>query len=326
MVKSKNYSILLQDELRERERLEAQREEEKKALEGLKAESEELRAKRGEEKAELERLRVERDAKEAEVERVRAEAEKSAAEVIKKAEADRLRLEEEVLKIRQEKLALEGLQLNAEKAIKERDERLEEMTALIKVKEAEIQQKEQELKSCFAAATAAAAAAAAGQEEGDDLALYVPEVKLEVEVEAESEAGIVEEEPLNPEGEMTQFERETVSKDSYWFTPPSSFSESKKHIPSDREMKEILTIVPEFVARSIMSAMPESVLTGMPKLAFLYNQSGRLPNWTVVWFIRALRSINSRASDESLFFKAMHLIEALRERIIYGCPDEPDII
>ena len=233
---------------------------------------------------------MEQEKKELEV--LRAERENAAAlkeahdEAIKKVEADRLRLEEENLSLKHEKLHLEGQKLDAEKAIFERDEQVKEVTDLIRAKEAEILQKEEELNSI---------------DRG-----YANRVE------------VVEPDPQDLGGSLTQEEREAMRDDTYWFPVPSAFSDAKKNRPTEEEVEKMLSIVPGFVCDAVLLAMPDSVLSGMPNLVFLYNQRGRLPNWTVIWFIRALRRVNNRSADETLFMRAMHIIEALREKLFKG--------
>ena len=230
---------------------------------------------------------------------LRSEREKAAAlkeahdQEMKKAEADRQRLEEENLRLKHEKVALEGMKLNAEKAILERDQQLEEVTELIKTKEAEIRQKEDDLRSM--------------RQAYDNPVEVTDEEEVKVELEPDE---LID--PHTPE------EREAMSDDTYWFPVPSTFSEAKKNRPTEEEVEKMLSVVPGFVCDGVIEAMPDAVLTGMPSLVFVYNQCGRLPNWTVIWFIRALRTVNNRSSDETLFMRAVHLIQALREKIFYG--------
>ena len=241
---------------------------------------------------------MEQEKKELEV--LRAERENAAAlkeahdEAIKKVEADRLRLEEENLSLKHEKLQLEGQKLEADKAIFERDEQLKQVTDLIRAKEAEILQKEEELNSIV--------------DRG-----YANRVEV-----VEKEDINVEPDPQDLVGSLTQEEREAMRDDTYWFPVPSAFCDAKKNRPSEEEVEKMLSIVPGFVSDAVLLAMPDSVLSGMPNLVFLYNQRGRLPNWTVIWFIRALRRVNNRSADETLFMRAMHIIEALREKLFKG--------
>ena len=109
-----------------------------------------------------------------------------------------------------------------------------------------------------------------------------------------------------------------MNDNEFWFRLPANYSDAKKNQPTEHEIEKIMSIVPAFVSEAIMTAMPDSVLTGKPQLVFWYNQEGILPAWSVIWFMRALRTINSRCSDETLFFKSIHLIEAWREKVIYG--------
>ena len=324
-----------EDEKKEKERLMAQAEDEKK-------EKERFRAQAEDEKKEKERFMAQAEEQKKEKERLRTESaatKEEQAKVINKAEAERLRLEEENLKLKQEKEALEKDKADAEKAYKEKEELLEKVLDQIKGKEAEIAQKEDELMSVQGTS--------GEQEEGE----IEVQVKIEVDDEtidlgedktielsdddAQHDATVVipsdvscdEDEPLDEDAIAAldaalfgpgQMERDTMADNNYWFTRPATFSEARRNQPSEQEFNKILPTVPAFVGNMILQAMPEPVITGQPQLVLWYNIRGILPNWIVIWFMRALRKINSRCSDEALFYKALTLIDAWREREFYG--------
>lgn len=285
-----------------------------------------------EEKQEMERLRTESVA-----------TKEEQAKAINKAEAERLRLEEENLKLKQEKEALEKDKANAENAFKEKDELLKSVLDQIKAKEAEIAQKELELMSVQGTSRE--------PEEGEKEPEIQPEVEVKLEVDDDtidlahdtielsdddaqppvidipSDVSRDEDEGLDADAIAAldaalfgpgQMERETMADNSYWFEKPTTFSEARRNQPSEQEINKILPTVPAFVGKMILTALPEAVITGQPQLVLWYNQRGILPNWIVIWFMRALRKINTRCSDEALFHKALTLIDAWRERAFYG--------
>lgn len=280
-----------------------------------------------------ERLKILAQEEKKELEELRS-ARQRQAEAVKMAEDECLRLEAENQKLNQEKKALEQTKLQAEKeaekAINERDEQIQEVVELIKSKEAEIKEKEEQLREATAAAAAAVAAAAAAAEDDaaaaaaaaaaeDDAAAEEDDVEVKVEPDDEEELKI---EPdvdnyYDPGEGLSSEDMEMMSDDTFWFPLPS-FSEAKKNRPTEKEVEKVLSIVPDLVGDTIISAMPDTVLTGKPELVHMYLEAGRLPNWTVIWFVRVLRTINNRSSDASLFLKAMHMIEAYRQKRFYG--------
>ena len=325
--KQKRLKAQSEEEKKELERLRAQTEEERRERERLLAQTEEERREREkereillaqteEERRERERLLAqteeERQEKEKEIERLRTETEKATAtkeelaKAMQKAEAKLQQLEEEKQKLKEEKLVLEEQMLKAEKDIAEMEQRIIETHERIDsiergvLEEASAQTGEEQLD------------APAGEEQLDVTGgTELPEVDVEVKVEFDEDDAST----FGP----TVLERDAMQDDDYWFNVPATFSESKRNKPSQHELDKMMSIVPDFVGQAIMSAMPpETVITGIPQLVYWYNQRDRLPNWTVIWFMRALRTINNRCSDEALFFKAIHLIEAWRERNMYG--------
>ena len=291
-----------EEERREKERLLAETEEERREKERLLAQAEEERRERARVLAQTQEDSKE---KEKEIERLRTETQKVAAtkdelaKDMQKAQAELQRLEEEKEKLKEEKRLLEEQVLKAENEIQQKELLLQKVHELIDFKEENLFKKQ---------------AATARDEEPDaragDEQLDVTGGSENIEVKVE----------LDEEEELVEFEgiHEAMKDDEYWFAVPATFSEAKKNRPSEHELQKILSIVPDFVGQAIMTAMPEAVITGIPQIAFWYNQRDRLPNWTVIWFMRALRTINNRCSDESLFFRAIHLIEAWREKVIYG--------
>ena len=322
-VKSSIQFFALQEKLKEQQQLAAKSEADKKELEQLRSgraaemsELDQMRAERDEEKKQLDAMRAEREEERRLIDQMRAEREQQSeeyerevqrlraerAEAVKKAEADRVQLEQEVHRIKQEKLAMEGMKLAAEKAIRERDDELQKVADLLKAKQDEIRQKEYELKAMYDAAaekdpTEQPTASSSGRDS-------------EVQVRAEPE------DPLDDVEQLSDEERDARGDDTFWFPLPEKFSEAKAAKPTDMELFEMIQLAPDYVRRGIMTFMPESVRTASPKLAYEYSRSGRLPNWIVIWFMRAVRVIDKKSSDEMLYIKAMHLIEALREMMI----------
>ena len=328
-----------EDEKKEKERIMAQAEDEKKEKERVMAQAEE-------EKKEKERVMAQAEEEKQEMERLRTESvatKEEQAKAINKAEAERLRLEEENLKLKQEKEALEKAKANAEKAFQEKDEFLKSVLDQIKAKEAEIARKEVELMSVQGTS--------GEQEEAEEEPGIEPEVEVKLEVDDDTidlsdETVVLSDDDAQPpvvdipsdvsrdEDEEFdadaiaaldaalfgpgQMEREAMADNNYWFTRPATFSEARRNQPSEQEFNKILPTVPAFVGNMILQAMPEPVITGQPQLVLWYNIRGILPNWIVIWFMRALRKINSRCSDEALFYKALTLIDAWREREFYG--------
>ena len=281
-----------------------------------------------EEYQEQERLKILAQEEKKELEELRS-ARQRQAEAVKMAEDECLRLETENQKLNHEMKALEQTKLQAEKAINERDEQLQEVVELIKAKEAEIKEKEEQLKEATAAAAAAVAAAAAAAEHDAAAAAAAaaaeedaePEEDVEVKLEPDDEEELKIEPDVDnyydPGEGLSSEDMEIMNDDTFWFPLPS-FSEAKKNRPTEKEVEKVLSIVPDLVGDTIISAMPDNVLTGKPELVHMYLEAGRLPNWTVIWFVRVLRTINNRSSDASLFLKAMHMIEAYRQKRFYG--------
>ena len=302
-----------EEELRELAEIRAERERERRELAEIRAERERERRELAEIRAEREedrkRQEVQSEEYETEVQRLRTEA----AEAVKNAEADRVQLEEEVHRIQQEKVALQGMKLSAEKAVRERDDELQKVAGLLKAKEDEIRQKENELKAMYDAANLKAIDAAEQEPTAADEQEASSSGHYPVRVEPQD--------PLDPDDLLSDDEREAMTDDTFWFPLPEKFSEAKATKPTEMELFEMIQLVPEYVRRAIMTFMPESpesASTATAKLAFEYSRSGRLPNWLVIWFMRAVRVIDKKSSDEVLYIKAMHLLAALRERIIRG--------
>lgn len=324
----------------ELERLRAQTEEEKE-------ERDRVLAQAAEEKKEKERLQAQAEVDQQEMERLRTEstaAKDKQAEAINKAEAERLRLENENEQLKQEKQALEQEKENAEKACKEKDDLLNKVISQIEAKEKEILLKTAELRSF---------PGTSGQQQTSGEKEPEVEVKLEVDEEGfdpETRAAIFDPDTLaaiakfadrDVEDDLrsedfealsesifrpTQVEIDAMKDNHYWFERPTSYSGSKRCQPTEQEMAKILPVVPAFIGRMIMNIMPETVITGQPQMVLWYNERTLLPNWVIIWFIRALKNVNARSSDQTLFNKALTLIDAWRERNLYGgnVDDESD--
>lgn len=87
-----------------------------------------------------------------------------------------------------------------------------------------------------------------------------------------------------------------------------------KYIPSQDERERILENVPAIIVETIVDAMERDCPIDTFNTMY-YLMRGWLPPFVVIYFVR--RQWPSRAKLETLFFRALHLIEALRERVYH---------
>jgi len=106
--------------------------------------------------------------------------------------------------------------------------------------------------------------------------------------------------------------------DTFWFVTPDEFSDAKKYQPTAEEVERITDRVPEHVGEAIFAVMPADSLVGDPGIGYRLFKRGYLQNWIVLWFVRQLEDRNPKSPAVTNLFKAFHLIEAYREKKMFG--------
>ena len=104
--------------------------------------------------------------------------------------------------------------------------------------------------------------------------------------------------------------------DTFWFELPNNLRDISKYIPEEEERRTILAKVPAVVKAAILQCMgPDVPIDAMN--TFYYIKRGWIPNFVVIWFIR-VQPPASRLRINSIFFKALHLIEMFREEAYFS--------
>ena len=114
--------------------------------------------------------------------------------------------------------------------------------------------------------------------------------------------------------QYTPEERGLITDDTFWFEVPDRMSKDIKFYPSPSELEIMLEDVPVIIVTSVIEAM-EQECTIDPFNTLYYLFRGWLAPFVVVYFLR--RQNGSRAAMKTKFFKALHYIEALRERVYH---------
>ena len=110
--------------------------------------------------------------------------------------------------------------------------------------------------------------------------------------------------------QYTSEEQGLITDDTFWFELPDWMSKDIKYIPNEDEQEAMLEDVPEIIVTSIIEAMEEQCpISTFNTLYYLFR------GWLAVYFVR--KQLGSHAAMKNKFFKALHFIEALRERVYH---------
>ena len=110
--------------------------------------------------------------------------------------------------------------------------------------------------------------------------------------------------------QYTSEEQGLITDDTFWFELPDCMSKDIKYVPNEDEREAMLEDVPEIIVTSIIEAMEEQCpISTFNTLYYLFR------GWLAVYFVR--KQLGSRAAMKTKFFKALHFIEALRERVYH---------
>jgi len=108
-----------------------------------------------------------------------------------------------------------------------------------------------------------------------------------------------------------------MARDKLPFEIPNHFPDPMRFVPPPGALLRIMT-VPNIVMNTLMEAIgPEIPVNAL--VPFVYLRDGRLPAFVVNYFMEMQGP--RRMANSTRFFRAMHLIEAVRESIIH--PTEP---
>ena len=108
--------------------------------------------------------------------------------------------------------------------------------------------------------------------------------------------------------DLTPEEQALVENDELTFEVPVNFVDHPRYRPTDKE-KEFLAATPDLIFKIISNILPKNP-TLDPLTPFYYLKIGKLPFFVVKWFIDAQKP--SKLSNMTLFYRAMHCIEAIR--------------
>lgn len=109
----------------------------------------------------------------------------------------------------------------------------------------------------------------------------------------------------------------------FWFEVPINYSMASQshHIPSADLIKSMEKEIPDCVASAIFDSLPMEVPLE-PLQVFYRLKIGLVPAFAVIWMMRhqERHRRGPRLSNMAKFYKALHLITALREGAFFSDP------
>lgn len=114
--------------------------------------------------------------------------------------------------------------------------------------------------------------------------------------------------------DLSDEDRRIVLDNTFPFVLPVNYLENDRLRPLQDQLG-IINNIPPIVAEAILRAMPSDIpIDGLN--AFYHLRRGWLPNWTVIWMMKA--QVGRQVSPTTQFYRALHLIESFREQHFYG--------